>query len=80
MADEISRVVFAFRSGDSRREDVRRLADRVESMALRLAALEKVAEAARAVVRWSWPEMPQQWRDDVEALRVALGERKDGAE
>lgn len=41
----------------------------------RLLAIEK---AARAVVRWSWPEMPQQWRDDIEALRVALGERKDG--
>lgn len=41
---------------------------------------EAIETSARAVVRWSWPEMPQQWRDDLEALRVALGERKDGAE
>lgn len=38
----------------------------------------EIEKAARAVVRWSWPEMPQQWRDDLDALRVALGEPKDG--
>lgn len=50
LADEVRSIVFAFDSGDSRRDAVRELADRVSSLESKLAEARAVLRAVLAVL------------------------------